>query len=46
MVKAIGTAARRELEADLGTPVFLDLKVRVRKGWRDDDGLLERLGVD
>ena len=46
MIKAIGTAARRELERELGTQVHLDLAVRVRRGWRGDDGLLDRLGIE
>jgi GTP-binding protein Era len=46
MVRAIGTAARREIEALTGTPVHLDLSVRVRRGWRADDALLDRLGID
>ena len=46
MIKAIGTAARRELERQLGTHVHLDLSVRVRRGWRGDDGLLDRLGIE
>ena len=46
MIKAIGTAARRELERRLGTQVHLDLSVRVRRGWRGDDGLLDRLGIE
>ena len=46
MVKAIGSAARRELEAELGAKVFLDLKVQVRPGWRRDSGLLDRLGLE
>jgi GTPase len=46
MIKAIGTAARHELERQLGTRVHLDLAVRVRRGWRGDDGLLDRLGID
>ncbi len=45
MIKAIGTAARRELERELGCKVHLDLSVRVRRGWRADDGLLDRLGI-
>ena len=45
MVKAIGTAARRELERELGTRVHLDLSVRVRRSWRADDALLDRLGI-
>jgi GTPase len=45
MIKAIGTAARRELERDLGEQVHLDLSVRVRRDWRADEGLLDRLGI-
>ena len=46
MVREVGTAARRELERELGARVFLDLKVRVRPRWRRDDALLDRLGID
>jgi GTP-binding protein Era len=46
MVKAVGTAARRELEKVLGTRVHLDLAVRVRRGWRADESLLDRLGIE
>ncbi len=46
MIKAIGTAARKELERELGTKVHLDLSVRVRRGWRADDRLLDRLGIE
>jgi GTPase len=46
MIKAIGTAARKELERMLGTRVHLDLSVRVRRHWRTDDSLLDRLGID
>jgi GTP-binding protein Era len=46
MIKAIGTAARRELERELGSQVHLDLSVRVRRGWRADDALLDRLGIE
>jgi len=45
MIKAIGIAARRELERELATHVHLDLSVRVRRGWRADDALLDRLGI-
>ena len=45
MIKAIGSAARRELERELGSHVFLDLSVRVRRGWRADDELLDRIGI-
>jgi GTP-binding protein Era len=46
MVKAIGTAARRELEALLDRHVHLELRVQVRRGWRSDDSLLDRVGID
>ena len=46
MVKAIGTAARKELERRLGEKVHLELSVRVRRRWRADDALLDRLGID
>jgi GTPase len=46
MVRAVGTAARKEIEAALGRRVHLDLSVRVRKGWRRDEALLDRLGID
>jgi GTPase len=45
-IKEIGTAARVELEKELGGRVFLDLQVRVRKRWRRDEGLLDRLGIE
>jgi GTPase len=46
MIKAVGTAARRELERELGTRVHLELSVRVRRGWRADEALLDRLGIE
>jgi GTP-binding protein Era len=45
MIKAIGVAARRELERELGARVHLDLSVRVRRSWRGDEALLDRLGI-
>jgi GTP-binding protein Era len=46
MVRDVGSAARKEMEALLGRRVFLDLRVRVRKGWRRDESLLDRLGIE
>ena len=46
MVREIGTAARRELERELGSQVFLDLEVKVREHWRRDERLLDRLGIE
>jgi GTP-binding protein Era len=45
MIKAIGSAAREALERELECSVHLDLSVRVRRDWRRDDGLLDRLGI-
>jgi GTP-binding protein Era len=42
----IGTAARRSLENELDSRVHLDLKVRVRRNWRRDEDLLDRLGIE
>lgn len=46
MIRTIGTAARAELERELGRRVHLDLAVRVRRGWRADERLLDRLGIE
>jgi GTPase len=46
MIKTIGTASRRELQRELGARVHLDLSVRVRRSWRADDALLDRLGIE
>jgi GTP-binding protein Era len=45
MIKAIGVAARRELRRAVGEQVHLELSVRVRRDWRTDGGLLDRLGI-
>jgi GTP-binding protein Era len=45
MIKAIGTAARVELERFFDARVFLDLRVKVRADWREDDRMLDELGV-
>jgi GTP-binding protein Era len=45
MIRDIGTAARREIEAETAARVHLDLSVRVRRAWRADDALLDRLGI-
>jgi GTP-binding protein Era len=46
MVRAVGTSARQQIEAETGRHVHLDLSVRVRKGWRRDEALLDRLGIE
>ena len=43
-IRAIGTHARTRLEALLGTPVYLDLWVKVLPGWRRNAAALTRLG--
>ncbi|MGK5534028.1 GTPase Era [Streptomyces sp. URMC 129] len=43
-LKDVGTKARRQIEALLGTPVFLDLHVKVAKDWQRDPKQLRRLG--
>jgi GTPase len=45
-VREIGTAARKSLEAELGGQVHLELQVRLRKRWRRDEDLLDRLGIE
>ncbi len=43
-IKRIGTEAREDLERILGTRVFLDLSVKVRKNWRRDANQIRRFG--
>jgi GTPase len=45
MIKRIGTAARRQLEEFFGAHIHLDLRVRVKAEWREDDRILDDLGV-
>jgi len=45
MIKKIGTAAREELERRFATRVFLDLHVRVKSDWREDEGMLTDIGM-
>jgi GTP-binding protein Era len=45
MIKAIGTAARLELEQHFNCRVYLDLHVKVRAEWRDDERLLNELNA-
>ncbi len=44
-IKEIGILAREELEHLLGRKVFLDLRVKVRPGWRKDRDFLRELGL-
>jgi GTPase len=46
MIKAIGTAARRELMQHFAQKVYLDLHVKVKSEWRNDDRLLDELGIE
>jgi GTPase len=46
MVRDVGAAARRELERELEAHVYLDLQVKLRRRWRRDEALLDRLGID
>jgi GTP-binding protein Era len=45
MIKAIGSAARPEIERLLGHSIFLELQVKVRPKWRRDERVLEQLGI-
>jgi GTPase len=46
MIKAIGIAARRVIEQEIGVQVHLELRVRVRRHWRADERMLDRLGIE
>lgn len=46
MIKAIGTAARRAIERELGSRAHLELSVRVRRHWRADERMLDQLGIE
>jgi GTP-binding protein Era len=43
MLKEIGADARRSIEAFLGSPVYLEIFVKVRKSWREDDRALDEV---
>jgi GTP-binding protein Era len=45
MIKRIGTEARQDLESFFGTRVYLDLRVKVNPQWRDNDRVLDDIGV-
>ena len=44
MLKEIGALARKDIEALLGSCVFLDLWVKVKKDWRNREGVLHNFG--
>ena len=46
MLKTIGSAARQEIEAFLGTRIYLGLFVKVRENWRENEGLLAEMGLE
>ncbi len=46
MIKKIGTAARLELERFFGSRVYLDLHVKVKSEWRDDERMLDEIGLN
>ena len=43
-LRSVGTAARKQIEALLGTPVYLDLQVKIAKDWQRDPRQLRKLG--
>jgi GTP-binding protein Era len=43
-LREVGSAARQQIEAMLGTPVYLDLHVKIAKDWQRDPKQLRRLG--
>ena len=45
-LKRIGTDARKDMEATFGGKVYLELFVRVKKGWADDEALLRQYGYE
>jgi GTPase len=45
MIKRIGTEARQDLEKFFGSRIFLDLRVKVKANWRDDERVLDDLGL-
>ena len=46
MIKHIGIDARRDLERIFGTQVFLELDVKGKAGWRDDEAQIRRFGYN
>ena len=45
MLKQIGSLARQDAEKLLGVKIFLQLWVKVKKGWREDENMLKNLGL-
>ncbi len=44
LIKKLGTQSRKDIEAFINTPVFLELHVKVKKDWRDNEQMLNKLG--
>ena len=45
-LKRIGTDARKEMESSFGGKVYLEIFVRVKKGWADDDAMIRKFGYE
>ena len=45
MIKRIGTVARKNIERMLGCKVYLDLYVKVREDWQNNDAILKETGL-
>jgi GTP-binding protein Era len=45
MIKKIGTEARQDIAAFFNCKVYLDLRVKVKPDWRDDERVLDSLGL-
>ncbi len=46
MLRAVGTASRKEIEKLIDQHVFLDLRVKVRVGWRESEPILDKLEIE
>ncbi len=46
MIKAIGTKARRDIERLLGSKIYLNLWIKIKKNWRDSDFLIKNYGYN
>jgi GTP-binding protein Era len=44
MLKKIGSSARQQIEEMSGRKIFLELRVKVAKDWRDDEAMLNQFG--
>lgn len=45
-IKKVGTEARKDIEAFIGSKVFLEITVKVNKDWREKENMLKRFGYD